>query len=69
MRTAVNDCQRFEVKSLDDWRLDSDQQLELLVQWRGFQEEDKTWEAVAVLLEDVPVLVRGFLASGPRRGE
>ena len=66
-RTAVNDCQKFDVHEFVDWREEDDGNIMLKVRWEGFQPEDDTWQSLAGLFEDVPVLVRKFLAS--RSGE
>ena len=60
-RTAVNDCQRFDVHSFQGWRFDDDGNVELKVRWEGFQPQDDTWEDLEQLHGDVPVMLRNYL--------
>ena len=69
MRTAVNDCQKFEVQQFMDWREDDDGNIELKVRWEGFEPRDDTWQGIDGLFEDVPVLVRKYLASQAGKSE
>ena len=62
-RTAVNDCQKFEVDGFQAWRVDDDGDIQLKVRWHGFQSQDDTWEDVARLYDDVPVLVTNYLSE------
>ena len=60
-RTAVNDCQKFDVSSFVAWRVDDEGDIQLKVRWEGFQPQDDTWEELEQLFNDVPVLVRNYL--------
>ena len=62
-RTAVNDCQKFDVSSFQKWRMNDDGEVELKVRWEGFQPQDDTWEDLEQLYGDVPVLVKNYLAD------
>ena len=62
-RTAVNDCQKFEVDEFMGWRECDDGSVELKVRWEGFQPHDDTWQDLSGLYHDVPVLVRNYLAD------
>ena len=35
----------------------------LLIQWKGFDKEDSTWEPAGVIAEDVPVIVAQYLRT------
>ena len=63
VRTAVNDCQKFEVEEFVGWRVDDNNEVELKVRWHGFQPNDDTWESLEGLYDDVPVLVRKYLRT------
>ena len=69
VRTAVNDCQKFEVKQFTDWRENDDGDIELRVRWEGFEPQDDTWQGLEGLFEDVPVLVRQYLRSQAGKSE
>ena len=56
-RTAVNDCQKFDVERFVDWRCDHNGEIELLTRWHGFEQDDDTWEGLRQLHEDIPALV------------
>ena len=58
--SALHDRQRFKVERFDDWLVD-DGEAELLVRWLHHSEEERTWEPLAQLLEDVPVLVTKYV--------
>jgi hypothetical protein len=52
------------VEELRDCRFDkAHKQWTILVKWMGLSEVETTWEPVATLLEDVPVLVRIFVLA------
>ena len=63
IRTAVNDCQKFDVQSFQGWRLNDDDEVQLKVRWEGFQPQDDTWEDLDQLYNDVPVLVTNYLVD------
>ena len=63
VRTAVNDCQKFDVGSFQGWRLTDDDSVQLKVRWEGFQPQDDTWEDLQQLFDDVPVLVTNYLKA------
>ena len=60
-RTAVNDCQRFDVQSFQEWRCNDDGTMQLRVRWQGVEPHDDTWQDIDDLHNDVPVLVRNYL--------
>ena len=39
---------------------------EILVSWLGFTDEDRTWEPVQILYEDVPLMLHDFLIDQGR---
>jgi hypothetical protein len=55
----ANDCQRYEVEKLLDLRRHQGR-LELLVSWKGFEDEDNSWEPVSRLVQDVPHLCEQY---------
>ena len=58
VRTAVNDCQKFDVQEFVAWREGDDGTIELKVRWEGFEPQDDTWQGLQGLFEDVPAMVR-----------
>jgi hypothetical protein len=50
----------YEVKDLVDIREQSGN-FDIKVCWRGFDEEDQSWEPIEMIYEDVPLLVEQFL--------
>lgn len=63
VRTAVNDCQKFDVAGFHAWRTNDDDEVQLKVRWEGFQPQDDTWEDLEQLYNDVPVLVTNYLKN------
>ena len=61
VRTAVNDCQKFDVQEFVGWREGDDKSIELKVRWEGFEPQDDTWQGLEGLFEDVPAMVRKYL--------
>ena len=61
--SALHDRQRFVVQSFDDWLVDDDGEVELLVRWRHHSEEERTWEPLLQLVEDVAVKVRQYVEA------
>ena len=58
---AQHDKQRFKVESFADWSVNTDGEVDLLVKWRGHDESNDTWEPLAQLVADVPVLVAKYV--------
>ena len=63
IRTAVNDCQKFDVEEIIGWKIGPDNAVELHVRWEGFEDEDNTWQGLQQMHEDVPALVRKYLKA------
>ena len=61
VRTAVNDCQKFDVQEFVAWREGDDGSIQLKVRWEGFEPQDDTWQDLQGLSEDVPAMVRKYL--------
>ena len=62
--SAKHDIQRFLVKRFVEWSINTDQEVDVLVEWQGHDgEEERTWEALEQLVEDVPVLVAKWVQS------
>ena len=57
---ALHSKQRFEVDYITAWRL-VDNDIQLQVHWKGWQECDRTWEDTRLLHEDVPDTVINYL--------
>ena len=68
-RTAVNDCQKFDVESFQGWRLTDEGAVQLKVRWHGFQAYDDKWEDLEQLHDDVPVLVTNYLQQQANKDE
>jgi hypothetical protein len=60
----AHDCQRYEVEKFLDLR-EVDGRLELLVAWKGFEEDDTSWEPVSRLVQDVPHLCKSYKVDKP----
>ena len=57
-RHFAHDNESYQVEKFHACRLNPENhQLELLVEWRGFTEDDNSWEPLKKLYEDVPELV------------
>ena len=60
--TAKHDIQRFLVKRFVEWSVNTDGEVDVLVEWQGHDdEEERTWEAIEQLVEDVPVLIAKYV--------
>ena len=60
---ALHDTQRFVVEAFDDWDINTDGEVDFLVRWRGHQDEDRTWESLEQLVDDVSVLVINYVRA------
>ena len=59
---AKHDIQRFLVKRFVEWSINTDGEVDVLVEWQGHDDEDeRTWEALEQLVEDVPVLIAKYV--------
>ena len=47
------DRQLFMVQPFDDWLVNDDGEVELLVRWCHHSEDERTWELMLQLVEDV----------------
>jgi hypothetical protein len=57
----AHDNESYQVEQIHGCRLSSEtHQLELLVEWKGFTEEENSWEPLKNLFEDVPELIRNY---------
>lgn len=59
---ALHDRQRFVVERFDDWLIDKGD-AELFVKWKLHSDEERTWEPLIQLVEDVSVLVKKYVAN------
>ena len=58
---ALHDLQRFLVESIDQWRLEDDGTVMVLIRWQGYDESERTWEPLAQVYEDVPVITQKYV--------
>ena len=61
--SALHDRQRFNVERFDDWIVDSDGDTILLVRWKHHTEQERTWEPLQQLWEDVSQMVQKYVAD------
>jgi hypothetical protein len=60
--SAKYDIQWFLIKSFVEWSVNTDQEVDVLVEWQGHDEEDeRTWEVLEQLVEDIPVLITKYV--------
>ena len=59
--SAQHDRAKFKVDHFVDWVVDDDGEVDLLVHWKHHGEEQRTWEALLQLCEDVPVMVAKYV--------
>ena len=59
--SALHDRQRFLVDRFVDWIIEEGE-AELLVHWKHHGEEERTWEPLWQLLEDVPQMVKTYVS-------
>ena len=58
---ALHDLQCFLVESIDQWRLEDDGTVMVLIRWQGYDESERTWEPLAQVYEDVPVITQKYV--------
>ena len=58
---AQHDKQRFLVERFEDWVVNTDGEVDLLVKWCGHDDDNNTWEPLEQLVADVPVLVGKYV--------
>ena len=61
VESAQHDKQKFLVESFQDWAVNTDGEVDLLVKWRGHDDSNNTWEPLEQLVADVPVLVATYV--------
>jgi len=59
--SAQHDKQKFLVESFEDWSVNTDGEVDLLVKWRGHDDSNNTWEPLEQLVTDVSVLVATYV--------
>ena len=60
--SAKHDIQRFLVDHFIEWSINTDGEVDVLVQWQGHDDEElRTWEPLEQLVEDVPVLIEKYV--------
>ena len=58
---AQHDKQKFLVENFEDWTVNTDGEVDMLVKWRGHDDDNNTWEPMEQLVQDVPVLVAKYV--------
>ena len=58
--TALHDRHQFRVEQFDDWIMEGDE-ADLLVRWQNHGVEERTWESLQQLYEDVPEMVTKYV--------
>ena len=58
---AIHDLQRFQAEELRDWGISDDDQVVIKVHWQGFDDDEDTWEPLAQLHQDIPVMVSKYV--------
>ena len=58
---AQHDLQKFKVEKFLDWTVNTDGEVDMLVQWRGHDDTNNTWEPLTQLVADVPALVTKYV--------
>ena len=61
--SALHDRQRFLVERFDDWIVDDDGDAILFVRWKHHGDEERTWEPLQQLWDDVPKMVEKYVAD------
>ena len=61
--SSLHDLQRFLVESIDDWRVEGDGTVKVLIKWQGYDESERTWEPLAQVYEDVPVIIKKYVTE------
>ncbi len=60
----TKDTTEYEVAEILDSRMRRGQ-VQYLIQWQGYANEDNSWEPAMTIIKDVPALVRKFHADHP----
>ena len=62
MEDAARDLEAFQVEGFLNCEFNEDDgQWKLLTKWKGFTEEENSWEPLTTLYEDVPAMVLKYL--------
>ena len=56
-------CTTFLIESIDDWRVEADGTVKVLIKWQGYDESERTWEPLAQVYEDVPVITKKYVTE------
>ena len=58
----MHDVHKFIVETFVQWSINTDDEVDVLVKWRGHPEENEwTWQPLEQLVEDVPVLIAKYV--------
>ena len=59
---AMHDVHKFIVDEFKEWSVNTDDEVDVRVQWRGHPDESEwTWQPLEQLVEDVPVLIAKYV--------
>ena len=59
---AMHDVHKFIVEAFKEWSINTDGEVDVLVEWRGHPDEGEwTWQPLEQLVEDVSVLVAQYV--------
>ena len=61
VEVAQHDVQKFKVEKFLDWAVNTDGEVDVLVQWRGHDDTNNTWEPLPQLVADVPATVAKYV--------
>mgnify|MGYP003331314050 CR=1 FL=1 len=59
----VLELQMFLVESIDDWRVEADGTVKVLIEWQEYDESERTWEPLDQVCEDVPVITNKYVTE------
>ena len=69
VKQAHYDEGEFVVEEIVGWKADDDQEVQLLIKWFGYGAEWATWEPIASLYKDIPVMTRNYVARHVHESE
>ena len=62
--SALHDVQRFVIDAFVEWSINTDNEVDVLVRWRGHDDEDEqTWEPLEQLVADVPKMIEAYVKA------
>ena len=61
IESTQNDVQRFKVQKFFDWSVNTDGEVDILVQWRGHDGINNIWDPIQQLVYDVSTMVIKYI--------